>query len=63
MGKQSAEYKNKFMAESYDQLRIFVRKGEKEIIKNFASSRGQSINSFVTGLIRREMEDDNHADQ
>lgn len=63
MGKQSAEYKNKFMAESYDQLRIFVRKGEKEIIKNFASSRGQSINGFVTGLIRREMGDDNHADQ
>lgn len=53
--KSSTRAKNKYNASHYDSLRIVVYKGDKERIKAFAESRGQTINGFVNELIKREM--------
>lgn len=53
--KSSTRAKNKYNSSHYDSLRIVVPKGDKERIRAFADSRGQTINGFVTGLIKREM--------
>lgn len=43
--------KNKYNARVYDQLRILVPKGKKDIIKQAAAKVGESINSFVNKAI------------
>ncbi len=53
--KASTRAKNKYNASHYDSLRIVVPKGDKERIRAFADSRGQTINGFVNRLIKREM--------
>lgn len=56
MSKTSTEAKNRWNAKAYDQLQLRVKKGEKEIIKAFAESKGKSLNQFVTDLIYKEMQ-------
>lgn len=53
--KASTRAKNKYNASHYDSLRIVVPKGDKERIRAFADSRGQTINGFVNCLIKKEM--------
>lgn len=43
--------KNKYNARVYDQLRVLVPKGKKDIIKQAAAKVGESINSFVNKAI------------
>lgn len=48
-------YNNKYNAQKYDSLRIVVPKGKKDIIKAYAQSKGESLNSFVNKAIDNEM--------
>lgn len=57
-GKTSTASKAKYNAKAYDEIKIRVHKGEKEEIKAFASSRGMSLNEFITAAIANAM---NHA--
>ncbi len=58
--KQKAiDYKNRYNAEKYDSLRIVVPKGTKEIIREHAENKGESINGFVNRAINETMERDN----
>lgn len=43
----------------YEDLRIRVPKGKKEIIKNHVESIGESLNTFVNIAIDEKMERDN----
>lgn len=43
--------KNKYNAKMYDNLRIVVKKGKKEIIRKAAEGAGESINSYVNKAI------------
>lgn len=45
----------KYNKKAYDRIEIQVYKGEKELIKNFAEEKGMSVNSYITGLIRKDM--------
>jgi len=45
----------KYKKKSYDRIELLVYKGEKDRIKEFAKSRGKSLNGFITELIRKEM--------
>jgi hypothetical protein len=45
----------KWEKENYAQLVIMVPKGKKELIKKCAASKGESMNSFITRLIYKEM--------
>ena len=46
---------NKYNASAYDRLNIVVPKGRRDVIKAFADQHGESINSLVNSLLRREI--------
>ena len=46
---------NKYIGKAYDRLNIFVPKGRKATIRAFAEEQGESINSFVNGLVREKI--------
>ena len=52
----SSKVKNRYNKKTYDNILLVVKKGEKELIKAFAESRGMSLNGFITSLVREEME-------
>lgn len=58
-GKASTRAKNKYNAANYDNLRIVVPKGTKDIIKAHTESKGESINGFVNRAINETIERDN----
>lgn len=58
MAKQTAEYKNKFYNDNYDNLRVFVPSGRKQDITNYIKAPEHeygSINAFVNELIREKL--------
>lgn len=55
MGKTSTATKNKWNAQNYDQLRIVVKKGQKERIQSFAEAHGMSLNGYINMLIAADM--------
>ena len=55
MSKPTAAVINRHIAKSYDRLQILVPKGEKEDIRVFAESRGQSLTQFVQSAIYAAM--------
>lgn len=55
MGKTSAASKNKYAAKAYDQLRVLVKKGQKNIIADYAAAQGQSLNGYINKLIADDM--------
>ena len=54
-GKTSNESKAKYNAKAYDEIKLRVRKGEKEQIKAFATAKGLSLNEFISKAIAKEM--------
>lgn len=46
---------NKYNAAAYDRLNIVIPKGRRAIVKAFADEHGESINSLVNSLLRREI--------
>lgn len=59
MGNSSTKAKNKYNANNYDNLRIVVPKGQKDIIKQHTEAYGyNSINSFVNEAINDKMTQD-----
>lgn len=58
-GTAQTRAKNKYNAKTYDSLRIVVKKGNKDIIKAHAESKGESINGFVNRAIDEAIERDN----
>ena len=55
MGKTSAAVKNRYNEKAYDRINVVVPKGQKEIIKKLAESKGESVNGFIQRLITEEM--------
>jgi predicted HicB family RNase H-like nuclease len=47
---------NKYQTEKVDEFKIRVPKGQKQVIQDFAKSKGKSLNAFVYELIQREIE-------
>lgn len=56
MGKTSAAVKNRYNDKAYDRITIVVPKGQKQVIKDFAEARGESVNSFVQKAIAEAMQ-------
>ncbi len=46
---------NKYL-EKYDDIKIRVPKGKREIFKEYAASKGTSLNSLIVELIEEDME-------
>ena len=49
------------MKENYDEIKVRVEKGQKDIIKAHAEARGESVNGFIGRAIDETMERDNAA--
>lgn len=45
----------KYNNKAYDQVKIVVKKGEREKIKAFAELKGMSLNGYITKLIYDDM--------
>lgn len=45
----------RYNKKTYDRIEIFVRKGKKQMIKEFAQKQGKSTNKFINDAIDKVM--------
>ena len=57
MATRKAKWQNDYIARTYDRINLTVPKGEKDKIKAFAESKGESVNGFVYRAILEAMKD------
>lgn len=55
MGKTSATVKNRYNDKAYDRISLVVPKGQKDLIKEYAESNGESLNAFIQRAIQEAM--------
>lgn len=48
----------KYMKENYDEIKVRVPKGKKELIKAHSDARGESVNAFISRAVDEAMERD-----
>lgn len=48
----------RYNKKAYDRINIIVKKGQRQIIKDFAASQGKSLNRFVLDAIEYQMNKD-----
>lgn len=53
--KTNSEIKNGYAKRNYDDVRLQVKKGQKEVIKEYAKSKGMSLNAYINSLIALDM--------
>lgn len=49
---------SKYMKENYDEVKVRVMKGYRDVIRVHAAARGESVNAFIARAIRETMERD-----
>lgn len=47
---------NKYVKNNYDRINVTFPKGQKEIIKDHAKRRGESVNGFIVRSVNERME-------
>ena len=63
MGKTSSAVKDRYNAKAYDEIKIRVPKGQKELIQAHAEAQGESTNGFINRAISETMERDKTAER
>lgn len=58
VSKAKQKSNRKWNENNLDRLYIFVPKGQKEVIRAIAESKGESLNSYVGKAIKRQLEED-----
>lgn len=53
---QKTAYQNGYISEKYDRINLTVPKGKKAEIKEYAESKGESVNAFINRIITEAME-------
>ena len=61
MGRTSSKVKDRWNAKAYDEIKVRVSKGDKDIIKAHAESNGESVNGFINRAITEAIERDKQA--
>lgn len=51
----------RYNKKAYDRIEIFVRKGRKQVIKDFAQKQGKSTNKFINDAIDKAMSEQGDA--
>ena len=59
MGKTSSAVKDRYNAKTYDEIKVRVPKGEKDLIQAHAEAHGESTNGFINRAISETMGRDN----
>ena len=49
----------RYMKQNYDEIKVRVSKGQKDVIQAHAAARGESVNGFIGRAITETMERDN----
>lgn len=49
------DYKNQFQRENYDRIALQVKKGQRDVIKAHAASKGMKANEYIKKLISDDM--------
>lgn len=49
---------SKYMKKNYDEIKVRVKKGERDIIRAHAESKTESVNTFIKRAIKETMERD-----
>lgn len=49
----------RYNKKAYDRINIIVKKGQRQVIKDFAASQGKSLNRFVLDSIEYQMNKEN----
>lgn len=55
MSKAQTRASNKYQSKTYDRIALLVRKGQRDQIKAYAESNGESLNSYINRLIAEDM--------
>ena len=45
----------RYNKKTYDRINVIVKKGQRQIIKDFAASQGKSLNRFICDAIESQM--------
>lgn len=45
----------RYNKKAYDRIDVIVKKGQRQVIKDFAASQGKSLNRFILDAIDAEM--------
>lgn len=53
---------NKYVKNNYDRINVTMPKGQKDIIKEHADARGESVNGFINRAINNQIERDNEVE-
>ena len=48
----------RYNKKSYDRIDVVVKKGQRQVIKDFAASQGKSLNRFILDAIEYQMNKD-----
>ena len=56
--KRKAKWQNDYIAKAYDRINLTVPKGDKDLIREHAEARGESVNGFINRAIYQTMEQD-----
>ena len=48
----------RYNKKAYDRINVVVKKGQRQIIKDFAASQGKSLNRFICDAIAEQMNKD-----
>lgn len=62
MAKSQTIASNKYNAKAYDRIAVSVKKGQREIIRQYAESKGLSLNGYINKLINDDMNAGQEAD-
>ena len=46
----------RYNKKAYDRINVIVKKGQRQIIKDFAASQGKSLNRFICDAIAFQMQ-------
>ena len=49
----------RYNKKAYDRINVIVKKGQRQIIKDFAASQGKSLNRFICDAIDEQMNKEN----
>ena len=49
----------RYNKKAYDRINIIVKKGQRQVIKDFAASQGKSLNRFICDAIEEQMNKEN----
>ncbi len=45
----------RYNKKAYDRINVIVKKGQRQLIKDFAANQGKSLNRFILDLVEAEM--------